>query len=81
MSLANHRQVITKILVGTAIALGAFVGAAVPASADTNSTGAHPNPFSTLSCSCRETTPAGGPGRQEQINRGINSGVSAWSER
>jgi hypothetical protein len=79
MSIANHRQVITKILVGTAIALGAFVGTAAPASADTNSTGAHPNPFSTLSCSCRETTPAGSPGRQEEINRGIQSGVSAGS--
>ena len=79
MSIAKYRQLITKILVGTAIVLGAFVGAAAPAGADTNSTGAHPNPFSTLSCSCREMTPAGSPGRQEEINRGIQSGVSAWS--
>jgi hypothetical protein len=79
MSIANHCQVITKILVGAAIAVGAFVGTAAPASADTNSTGAPPNPFSTLSCSCRETTPAGSPGRQEEIRRGIQSGVSAWS--
>jgi hypothetical protein len=81
MSIANHRRVIAKILVSTAIVLGAFVGAAAPASADTNSTGAHPNPFSTLSCSCPATTPAGGPGRKEDISRGIHSGVSAWSER
>ena len=40
MSIANHRRVIAKILVGTAIVLGAFVGAAAPASAATNPTGA-----------------------------------------
>jgi hypothetical protein len=79
MSIANHRRVITKSLVSTAIALGFLVGGAAPASADTNSTGANPNPFSTLSCSCRETTPAGSPGRKEEIERGIGEGRAAGS--
>jgi hypothetical protein len=76
MSIANLRRVIARITVGTAIALAAFAGGAASASADTNSTGANPSPFSTLSCSCRETPPAG---RKEEIDRGIQSGASAWS--
>ena len=79
MSIANRRRVITKSLVSTVIALGVLIGAAAPANADTNPAGASPNPFSTLSCSCRETTLAGSPGRKEEIQRGIGEGRSAGS--
>src|ERR1700739_2418632 len=58
-STVNLRRVITKLLVSTAIAVGAAMGGAALASADANSTGVDQNAFSTLSCSCRETTPAG----------------------
>lgn len=64
------RRVIAEILVGAAIALGSGVGGAAPASAD-------PDPFSTLSCSCQETAPAGSPALRDEINRGIAEGHSA----
>lgn len=79
MSTVNLRRVITQILVSAAIAVGAVWGGAALASADTNSTGVDQNAFSTLSCSCRETTPAGSRARKEEIDRGIQKGVSAWS--
>jgi hypothetical protein len=73
----GHYQVITKILVSAAIALGACVGGAAPASAGPNPSGTDPNPFGALSCSCREETgPAGSPARQE-IERGIRAGLVA----
>ena len=70
----QHHKVITKILVSAAIALGAFVGAAAPASADPNPIGTKPNPFGGLSCSCQETAPPG----SSEIERGIREGLSAW---
>jgi|ERR1700740_2189256 hypothetical protein len=73
----ERRQVITKILVSAAIVVGFFVGGAAPASADPNSIGNDPNPISGLTCSCRETAPAGSPALREEINRGIRSGLSA----
>jgi hypothetical protein len=79
MSTVNLRRVITKVLVSIAIAVGAVMEGAALASADTNSTGVDQNAFSTLSCGCRETTPAGSPARKEEIERGIQKGVSAWS--
>ena len=41
-------MLIAKILVGSAIALGAW--GAVPASADPNQSGTDPNPFGSLTC-------------------------------
>ncbi len=73
----QHYQVITKILVSAAIALGSYVGGAAPASADPNPIGTDPNPFGALSCSCRETAPAGSPALREEIDRGIRAGLSA----
>jgi hypothetical protein len=72
----QHYQVITKILVGAAIALGSCVGAAAPASADPNPTVTDPNPFGTLSCSCRETASPGSPALRDEIDRGIRAGLS-----
>ena len=73
------QQVITKILVSAAIAVGSWVGAAAPASADPNAIGTDPNPFGGLSCSsCQETAPPGSPALREQIERGIREGHSAW---
>jgi hypothetical protein len=62
--------VITKVLFSVAIALGAGVGVATPASAD-------PSLFGILSCSCEEavTAPDGGAVATDQINMGIRSGL------
>jgi hypothetical protein len=76
MSIANHRRLMTKALVSTAIAFAACVGVAAPANADANSVGAAPNPFSTLSCNCQHA-PAGSPVPRENIDRGIRDGLSA----
>jgi hypothetical protein len=77
MSIANHRRMITKTLVSAAIAVGACVVAAAPASADPATAGTNPSPFSTLSCSCQKTAPAGGPASTAEIDRGIRNGLSA----
>lgn len=61
---------IIKILVSAAIAV-ASVGQAPPTSAD-------PNPFGTLSCSCRDTAPPGSPALGEETDRGVQDGMSAW---
>jgi hypothetical protein len=76
MSIANHRRMITKALVSAAIAAGACVVAAAPASADPGPASTQPNPFGTLSCSCRETAPAGSPQLKDEIDRGIAAGRS-----
>ena len=76
MSTNNH-LVITKLLVGAAIALGSCVVAAAPAGADSNPIGPDPNPFSALSCGCRETAPAGSPAVRDEIDRGLREGHSA----
>ncbi len=61
---------IMKVLVSAAIALGAAVGVAAPASAD-------PNPFSNLGCSCQAPGQQGtGPAVTDQINQGIQQGQS-----
>jgi hypothetical protein len=66
---------ITKILVGAAIALFACVGGAAPASGEPNPVSTDPSPFSALSCNCQETTPAGSA--REEIDRGIQDGLHA----
>jgi hypothetical protein len=71
-------QVITKILIGAAVAVGVYVGGAAPVRADGNPIGGAPNPFGGLSCSCRETAPPGSPALREGINRGIREGRTAW---
>ena len=70
-------NVITKLLVSAAIALGCGVAVAAPASADPNAFGTEPNPFSGLSCSCRETAPVGSPLLREEIERGLREGYTA----
>ena len=73
----QHHQVITKILVSGAIALGSLVGAAAPASADPNAIGGTgPNPFGVLGCNCQETASPGSTALKE-IQRGIRGGLSA----
>jgi len=74
----QHGHVIPKILIGAAVALGAYVGGAAPASADGSPIGSAPNPFGGLSCSCRETAPPGSPALKEGIDRGIREGRTAW---
>jgi hypothetical protein len=68
---------ITKTLISAAIALGSCVGLAASASADPNPADAGLNPYSTLSCNCQETAPAGSPALREEIRRGNQEGLSA----
>jgi hypothetical protein len=78
MSTTNrrHRRLITEILVGAAIALGAGLAAAAPAAAGPDATGTDPSPYGTLGCNCRESAPAGSPQLSDQINRGIREGLT-----
>jgi hypothetical protein len=72
----QHHQVITKVLVSAAIALGSCVGGAASARADANPAGADPNPFGALSCKCPQPAPPGGPALG-QIEQGILAGLAA----
>jgi hypothetical protein len=69
-------NMITKMLVSDAIVLGSLVVGAAPASADPNQSDTQPNPFGSLTCSCQETTPAGGPALTAELDRGIRNGLS-----
>ena len=62
---------ITKVLFGAAVALSAAAWVATPAGAD-------PSAFGTLSCSCGGGVSAavGGPTLTDQMNEGIQSGLS-----
>ncbi|WP_231989076.1 MULTISPECIES: hypothetical protein [unclassified Mycobacterium] len=62
-------QMIPKLLVGVALILGAAGWTAASANAD-------PSPFSTLSCSCQETAPAGSTTLTDKVDRGIQQGLS-----
>ena len=72
----QYHQVMTKILIVVAVALGSYVGGAAPVGADPNPIGSAQNPFGGLSCSCRET--ALSPAQREGIERGIREGRTAW---
>lgn len=67
---SGEHQVIARLLVGVAVAFGAAGWAAASVSAD-------PNPFSTLSCACKETEPPGSPVLTEKIEQGIQYGLSS----
>ncbi|WAJ43116.1 hypothetical protein OK015_18015 [Mycobacterium sp. Aquia_216] len=54
---------ITKILVGGALVVGAAMGFAAPADADPS--------FNQLTCSCQVLAPEHGVTLEERINRGI----------
>jgi hypothetical protein len=71
-------KVIAKILIGAAVALGAYVGGAPPVGADPNPIGSAPSPFGGLSCSCPITAPPGSPALREGIEQGIREGRTAW---
>lgn len=66
-------MLIAKILVSSAIALGAW--GAVPASADPNQSGTDQNPFGGLTSSSQGTAPADTP-VSDQLDRGILAGLS-----
>jgi hypothetical protein len=65
--------VITKLLVGTAVAAAAALGAAAPAGADPSS---YPSPFNVLSCDgCLQTVKKGGPSVMDQMNLGLQAAL------
>jgi len=68
---------ITKTLISAAIVVGSYVVGAAPASADPNPASTGSNPFSALSCDCREATPPHSPALTQEIHRGIQAGLSA----
>jgi hypothetical protein len=61
--------VVSKILVSAALAVGVSVAIAAPAGAD-------PSVFNDLSCRCPQTVSNGGPSVIDQIERGIQSGLT-----
>jgi hypothetical protein len=61
--------VITKALVGAAIAVAAAVGVAAPAGAD-------PTLFGVLSCGCQETAPSDSAIFTDHVTLGIQQGLS-----
>lgn len=64
---------IPKLLVGVAgIAIALGVSSAATASATTD-----PNPFSHLSCACKDSDPPGSPALRDKLNQGIQQGISA----
>jgi hypothetical protein len=71
----HYHQVITKILVGAAIVLGACVWRPPLAGADPNPIGTDPNPFSALTS--QKTAPPGSPVLSQELHRGILAGLSA----
>jgi hypothetical protein len=74
----QYHQVMTKILIVVAVALGSSAAGSAPVSADPNPIGNAPNPFGGLSCSCQETAPPGSPALRAGIDRGIREGRTAW---
>jgi hypothetical protein len=66
---------IRRMLASAAIVLGSLAVGVAPASAEPNSDGTQPNPFSSLTCNCQEA-PAGGPALEAEIGRGIRSAFS-----
>jgi len=78
MAKCRRQHVIAKMLVGGAIALCSGIAGAASVSADPNPVNTGPNPYGTLSCECRETTPADSPALQAEIDRGLREGHSAW---
>jgi hypothetical protein len=64
---------ITKMLASAAI-FGSLFAGGTPASADPNQN--DPNPFGGLTCNCQQTTPAGGPTVSQELDRGIQAGLS-----
>ncbi len=68
--MTRHYQLIPKILVSGAIAVGFCVGGAAPASAN-------PDPYGGLHCSCQEKAPAGSADPTQEIKRGLKEGHTA----
>jgi hypothetical protein len=61
--------VVSRILIGVAVAAGTAVAIPAPAGAD-------PSVFNDLSCSCPQTVSNGGTSLTEQLQRGIQAGLT-----
>jgi hypothetical protein len=75
MKVEGTLKMITKTLIGAAIVLGSVLGAA-PAGADPTQSDTHPNPFGSLTASVQQTAPAGSPAPRDEIERGLQGGLS-----
>ena len=60
---------VSRILIGVAVAAGTAVAIPAPAGAD-------PSVFNDLSCSCPQTVSNGGTSLTEQLQRGIQAGLT-----
>lgn len=60
---------ITKVFASAAIVLAAAMGVAAPASAD-------PTLFGVLSCGCQDTAPADSAIFTDDVNQGVQQGLS-----
>lgn len=67
---------ITKALICAALAVAFWASGPAPAGAGPDPGGSDPGPFGGLSCSCRQSGPAGGPADRAQIIGGIQQGLS-----
>lgn len=67
---------ITKTLICAALAVVFWASRPAPAGADPDPGGGNPGPFGGLSCSCRQSGPAGSSAQRAQIIGGIQQGLS-----
>jgi hypothetical protein len=68
-------KMITKLLVGGAIVIGAIVGAAPASADDPSQSGTDSNPFAALTASAPRTAPAN-PAMTPQLEQGIWAGLA-----
>ena len=66
---------ITKLLVSTAIVIGAVVGAAPASADDPSQSGVDSNPFAALTASTARTAPAN-PAMTPELEQGILAGLA-----
>jgi len=69
-------QAITKTLVSAAIAVGCCVASSAPAGADPDEGQVGSDPFASLWCDCRETSPTGSAAQRDEFRRGLREGLA-----
>jgi len=72
-----YHQAVIKPVISAAIAVGASVAGAAPATADKTPPSTDPKAFEILSCDCRAAAPPGSPVRRGEEERGVQEGLLA----